>query len=462
MPTPSDPVDRRLAELTSSLAALADAAHVSREHFRRTGETAEKLGRNLAELQEQSHRAIRDLLVSFHFWGKSLEERAKALAAADGAPRPPGPPSWARAVGQAQRVSGVGSGGLTGGAPLRVLDQRTLTGKLARLPGPFVPGSAAGEEARARAAAEAAARPVVRADGTKEHKVDYRRYPLGRGARVMTYDRSPESAPPVRVGYGLRGPGMFDPRGSSYAAGRLPKVPVAPLATTPAAAGGFGTSLSGASMAAGTFAAGIGVAVAAAQSFAMVLTGLVQAASPNVWRTFSGSVELLMARMGQDVVPGFVRLSMVTQKLAEDWESLSPEFRSGMAEVLEASLPLGRALSGLGETVKTLDLTFRTVFSRDTSLWQKAQGLFYGLTNALPSFGRGWMDPQGPKSFLKDVKTNEPRISATESVWENLQLGFLRETDLQRAMLKENQQSNNYLASIDGHLSQMAKRRPGE
>ncbi len=57
-------------------------------------------------------------------------------------------------------------------------------------------------------------------------------------------------------------------------------------------------------------------------------TGAVQAASPDVWSTFTGSIQLLAGTIGLELIPSFMILSSWAQRLAKYLASTNPESRS--------------------------------------------------------------------------------------------------------------------------------------
>lgn len=153
----------------------------------------------------------------------------------------------------------------------------------------------------------------------------------------------------------------------------------------------------------GAFAAALMVGTTALKSFFDVLGVMTQAASPNVWRTFTGNFEILVAKIGTSVVPAFIRLAGVAEELANKWERIPKPVRDEGANDAIASF-----LSMFGPAGVLGGLLFR--------------------------FGGG----SGPSKM--DVNTAEPRFSAVESVWEQMAMGFLRENDIQRELLNINRE----------------------
>lgn len=159
-------------------------------------------------------------------------------------------------------------------------------------------------------------------------------------------------------------------------------------------------AMSAAGPAVGAFAAVMMVCTTVAKTWADVLSATVQAASPNVWKTLTGSVELLMAQIGTTMVPMFVRLAMAAQSAAEALEKMD---RARKDKFIMFGIGL------VSPSIPILDGILRQMDSR-------------------------------PDQMRMSTRTQEPRFSSVESVWEQMALGFLREDEFERKLMEINQQ----------------------
>lgn len=426
MPPPASNVEQnplvrsQLAELAAALSQLASLSHAHNSQLRRTGEEAERFGRTLDEARNNLHREFRDLLVAVHFTGEALQRHAKSSAGGSSSGSDRGQMAHLVHVGRMQvfwlsRIhSALGRPSAAGGVPSQPFG--------ARPPG-FQPTS----------------QDILRGLVTARELDRDRGRPVRGGAIARPIVTPAPAAVPAR------GTVMARP------VFKVPRIPKPPVVGGPGAAG--------AGLAA--FTAAINVAITAVQTWADVLTSLVRTASPNVWRTFTGSIQLLMARIGLTLVPTFVELAGFIQKLAEDFQELRSETKS----LIGHFLTLRDFFGSFSDTFTGPKGRFDVLTSKDSTVTERLRAIpmpglgFEVLKNSIlrghetvQRANRGEEQPglglPGPKNFLMDVKTQEPKFTAVESVWEQMALGFLRETDFDREMMKIAQEAVAKLTEI--------------
>lgn len=247
--------------------------------------------------------------------------------------------------------------------------------------------------------------------------------------------------------------------------------------------GGLVGGLGGAAVGLGLFTAGVGLATSVAVGWASVVGAMMQAASPNVWRTFTGSIELLMATVGVQLVPTFVELTVFVSNLTASFNKLDGATKQHIGNLLGAR-PAFHALNQVADGIRPslfkaqdpnasagdrVGAGAKALLGFQTSFHQFAVGT---AANALPPglrqrLGLNAFSDAGKGSKLNgpgppiDLNTAQPRITGIEQVWENMALGFLSETELQRRLMELNTQALQELAKRLDEAGQREGGAPG-
>lgn len=155
-------------------------------------------------------------------------------------------------------------------------------------------------------------------------------------------------------------------------------------------------------------AAAFNLGAAAVKTFASAVSAAAEAASPNVWRTFQGSLDLLVAEVGKEFVPLFMEASVVVQDVWKAWRGLSDDMKQWL----------------------TLAGPLRSV----VQLASSATGS--GFASRIARGATGGSD--GP---LMDLRIAQPKFAGVDQVWEQVALKLVGESDFERERARIAQES---------------------
>lgn len=127
------------------------------------------------------------------------------------------------------------------------------------------------------------------------------------------------------------------------------------------------------------------------------MAGMIAAASPSDWATFTGSIQLLAASIGSNLLPYIDQMSMGIQAAARYWDSLSDATKGFITRWAVAAVALAGSITGIYGAIQGLSTAYRMlqtigqgVASMMGLMFSPMGAAIAGLTVAVVALAAAW------------------------------------------------------------------------